>query len=347
MSTTPTTQDVASALATFSPTEAALRELVANSAPLLHATDATAEQLHAARMPLKNARVDIDKRRKDLIAPALEFQRAVNEHAKALVALVEPTETALEQRQRALEAEERAAKERKRRAALELAEEWARQFAAVGYPLSVIEALDADQDLLAARLNAATAAYAEAQRKAAEERAAAEAAEAAARAQREAAEAAARAQREAEEQERARKAAEEREAVRREREALEAERKAEAAKRAEEARALAEARAREEAELRAQREALAAQQREIEAAKRAAQEAERQRLAAEAAVKAEAERKARALAAAPLAAQVRELAERVGGIQGPDDARCHAILHGAATDLERYAAALEAGEVTV
>lgn len=49
---------------------------------------------------------------------------------------------------------------------------------------------------------------------------------------------------------------------------------------------------------------------------------------------------------APLAAQVLELAEVVGGLCSPHDERVHTILLGAAMDLERYAAALAAGEVS-
>lgn len=324
-----------------------LQDLAANAAPMIHALNVRSADVHEARMPLKNARLAIEARRKELVAPALEFQRQVNDSAAALIELVQPTEKALEAKQRSLEAEERAEKERQRRAQFDEAAAWAVRFAEVGVIEPASNFLGLDDATLSTRFAIAAEAYRAEQERIAADRAELErkAAEKQAELERRVAEE--RARREAEERERAAALEAERAAIAAERARIDEERKAEATQRAAEARALAEARAREEAELRAQREALAAQQREIEAAKRAAQEAERQRLAAEAAVKAEAERKARALAAAPLAAQVRELAERVGGIQGPDDARCHAILHGAASDLERYAEALEAGEVAL
>ena len=52
--------------------------------------------VHQARMTVKNHRIDVEKKRKELKAGALEFGRAVDSEAKRLFSLLEPIETHLQ-----------------------------------------------------------------------------------------------------------------------------------------------------------------------------------------------------------------------------------------------------------
>lgn len=62
-------------------------------------------KVHEARMRLKNARVNIQKTGKMLRADALAFQKAVIEKEKELIAVIEPTERELEEKQKAVDEE--------------------------------------------------------------------------------------------------------------------------------------------------------------------------------------------------------------------------------------------------
>lgn len=55
-----------------------------------------AKKADEARKTLKELRVSIEKTRKDLIAPALDFQRQVNDKAKELISSIQPEEKRLE-----------------------------------------------------------------------------------------------------------------------------------------------------------------------------------------------------------------------------------------------------------
>lgn len=69
------------------------------------------EVVHAARMEMRNLRVSIEKRRKELKADSLEYGKKVDEAAKALTKLIEPIESHLEKEEAIVERE----KERLRR----------------------------------------------------------------------------------------------------------------------------------------------------------------------------------------------------------------------------------------
>lgn len=172
MDTTPNTTD--EALALFSPNHAALAEMVAAAAPILEARDATIAQLHECRMPLKAARVAIDSTRKLLIAPALEHQRRINEHAKSLIAIIEPTEKAIEQRQRAAEAEAERIRKEEAAAALQRVVDWSDRFRAFGVTVPAAQIQAATDEQLEAEVAVAAQEQADRAAAAAAERAAAE-----------------------------------------------------------------------------------------------------------------------------------------------------------------------------
>lgn len=75
--------------------------------------------VHAARMEIKSLRVNVEKRRKELKASALEYGRKVDDAAKKLVDLLSPIEGHLEGEENRIHAEKerlrRAAEEEKRR----------------------------------------------------------------------------------------------------------------------------------------------------------------------------------------------------------------------------------------
>jgi len=62
-------------------------------------------QVKNARMFVKNLRVDIDKRRKELTADALKFQRAINNEAKRIIDLIQPLEDRLQSKEKWYELE--------------------------------------------------------------------------------------------------------------------------------------------------------------------------------------------------------------------------------------------------
>ena len=61
--------------------------------------------VHDARMVVKNQRVEVEKRRKELKADALKWGQAVDAEARRLTSLMEPIETHLEQQEEAIAAE--------------------------------------------------------------------------------------------------------------------------------------------------------------------------------------------------------------------------------------------------
>lgn len=63
------------------------------------------QQVHSARMVIKNHRVDVEKRRKELKADALEFGRKVDAEARRLTLLLEPIESHLEAEEKAIDDE--------------------------------------------------------------------------------------------------------------------------------------------------------------------------------------------------------------------------------------------------
>jgi hypothetical protein len=61
--------------------------------------------VHSARMVIKNHRVEVEKRRKELKADALEWGRKVDAEAKRITGLLEPIESHLQKEEDAIEAE--------------------------------------------------------------------------------------------------------------------------------------------------------------------------------------------------------------------------------------------------
>lgn len=316
MSNAPTPSETAVAL--FTPNESALRELVANSAPILSATDATVTQLHEARMPLVRARTTIENARVEIKAPYLAACQAIDAEAKRLTAITLPTEKAIETRQRALEAEAEKRKQEAAAAALRRASAWVQRFADVGARLDIVEAQGLQDATLEARLADETAAHTARVQAEAEARAKREAEEAEARAKRAAEEAAARA------------AAEVQLAAERERARVESERLAA------ESRALAEERARVEAE-----------RRQLAAERAAAEAHERERAAAEQQARAKAEREARIAAALPLAQRIEAYADALAGVAQPVHPAVQTTIHQALGSLRALAHRLASGEEVV
>lgn len=307
-------QRYAGALARIQPGVPELMEMATQAATVLHVASPTVKELHTARMPLKNARLAIERSGKELKEDALAFTRAVSGRVRELVGIIAPVEDEIEERQRALEAAEREAKENARRAALERAQGWCRAFAEANGELHIADALESTDEWLGQELERARAAWQENQRIAAEENA------------RRLAE---------QEAERARAAAE--------REALRAERDRLAHERAAREREIEAERAAERAEMERRERLLEQQQAELRA--------EQQRVAAERAAAERAEREKREreererirLANAPHAERVRELAKAVAGLGDFDDEAVSAILLRCNKDLVDHAKNLEAG----
>jgi hypothetical protein len=102
------------AVAAFDYKEEELRELAARSVTIKEITNVAGyQQVHAARMVLKNRRIEIEKHGKEKRDEAVKFSKAVIAQEGKLVALIEPEETRLEKLQKswddAREAEKQAA----------------------------------------------------------------------------------------------------------------------------------------------------------------------------------------------------------------------------------------------
>lgn len=224
-----------------------------------------------ARKDLKRVRVSIENRRKELKADALAYGKRVDDAAKALTALIEPTEQRLLAEEERIDTEKERIKREAEEARQRKLQDRVNALGPTGTAISLpdLQAMsdEAFEVFLAARQEehakeTARLAAEAAARKAEEDRVAAEQAEQRRIEAERLAEEAARLKREREEAEA--QLAEQRAAIRREREAQEAE-----------ARRLAEERAKLEAERKAKADAEAAEQRRIEAEKQAAEEAAR------------------------------------------------------------------------
>lgn len=92
----------------FNVTDVAISELSDKYMPLLVNGIDDKEGLkvvNAARKVVKGYRIDIDKRRKELNADALEYQRRINGEAKRIIALLEPIESHLESQEKKISEE--------------------------------------------------------------------------------------------------------------------------------------------------------------------------------------------------------------------------------------------------
>lgn len=247
--------DVSRALASFSPTEAALtairdeaREILAYVAQAGIEDDEVYTAVREKRLALRSMRTTIEGARKSMKAGALEYGRAVDAEAKRLTAITEPEEDALRAAEQEYAARAAAAKaEIEARAQAKLDARIADMHAAgSSLPASALQAMsDEEYEAALGEARSALAARLETERAAAEEA------------------------------ERARREEEERraEAARAEAARLEAERLEREAAAAEERRKAAEERAALERELAAQR----AEQQRIEAEREAERAAMRQR----------------------------------------------------------------------
>jgi hypothetical protein len=312
-----------------------------------------AKRVHDARMAVKNTRVAIEKKRKELKADALAYGNAVDAEAKRITAQIEPIEEHLQREEDEFEAEkrrrvERAAEEKriKLRARMDA-------LGAVRSPAMPFDVEQMDDAAFNAELARATAENEERKRaeqaeldrlaaqKAEQDRIALELA-----AERERIEAERRASEEA--QAKARAEQEAKNAAERERIAAEGRAAAEAR-----AKADAEAAARiaeQERAIDAERAKIRAEHERAEAERRAV-ENERARVAAEEAAKLEreklaAEEAARREAAKPVAFKVRGLASTLKGVpipNVPQAAELRAILRSAVEQVEIIADKIEGG----
>lgn len=293
--------------AAYNIADAKIDEMRERFMPMRIVSNDDAKQVHAARMIVKNTRVAIEKKRKELKADALTYGNAVDAEAKRLTALLSPIEAHLESEQTEHEAKLekiKQAAEEARRAKLQARVEQLRAVGSNALPMDVEPMSDEKfAEVLAAtteQWNAAQAA------KAAEEERARIAAE-----ERRAQEAAERKQREIE-------AAEQRAELARQQEALRVEtERAQAALRAQQERIDAEnakRRQEEDARLEAERIKLAEERRAIEA-ERARQEqvqrAEREKVEAE-------ERAKRVAASRPIAEKIEAFAKQLEAVPVPD-----------------------------
>lgn len=231
----------------FRKTESEIRKLESEYMGLTVASvndKAGLAKVHAARMVVKNLRVSIEKKRKELKADALEYGRKVDEIAKIHTALIEPIESHLEEQEAIVKREREQIEREAAEARRKIIDQRTEAFTAVGKWVSppIIAAMNEAQF---------TEAYEDAKREKAERDAKAEAE---------------RLAREAE----AERLRIEAERLAEERRKLEAE---QAAKRAEQEKIDAENRRIAEEQRKAQ-EAIEAEQRKIEAEKQAAKRAE-------------------------------------------------------------------------
>ena len=111
-------EQLATNIVEFSVTESAISELKEKYMPLVinGIEDKDGYKIvSAARKVIKSHRVDIEHRRKELTASALEYQRKIMAEAKRVTALLEPIESHLESQEKAIDAEIKAIKDEKER----------------------------------------------------------------------------------------------------------------------------------------------------------------------------------------------------------------------------------------
>ncbi len=267
-------------LKTFSPSDAAIAKMAEQYMGLtIHGIDDKKgfDIVHKARMNVKNHRVAVEKKRKELKADALEYGRKVDAEAKRLTLLLEPIETHLAAEEQAITDEKARIQREKEEAAQRVLDERVAALQAVGVTPSVGLVRAWSDEQYAEQLATATRIFEEEKAKAeaeAEERRKKEAEEAEARRKEEERLAAERAELERLRAEMEAQRLKEEEERRKEREAMEAElRKQEALRLEREAAEQTKLRA-ERAKLEEERRKLEMEQREREAAERSKQETE-------------------------------------------------------------------------
>lgn len=279
-------------LKTFSPSDAAIAKMAEQYMVLrIDGIDDKKgfDIVHKARMDVKNHRVAVEKKRKELKADAWAYGKMVDSEAKRLTAMLEPIEEHLAAEEQAVLDEKARIQREKEEAAQRVLDERVAALQAVGVTPSVGLVRAWSDEQYAEQLATATRIYEEEKAKAeaeAEERARKEAEEAEARRKEQERLAAERAEVERQRAEMEAQRQKEEEARRAEREAMEAElRKQEALR--------MEREAEEQAKLRAEREKLEAERRKLEQEQREREAAERARLEMEERLRREAEEKAR------------------------------------------------------
>lgn len=293
--------------AAYNIADAKIDEMRQRFLPMRIVSNDDAKQVHAARMVVKNTRVAIEKKRKELKADALTYGNAVDAEAKRLTALLSPIEEHLEREQTEHEAKLekiKQAAEEARRAKLQARVEQLRAVGSQALPMDVEPMSD---EKFAEVLATTTAQWNEAQAQKAIEEERARVAEA----ERRALEESERVRREAE-------AAEARAELARQQEALRIEtERAQAALRAQQERIDAEnakRRQEEDDRLEAERIKLADERRAIES-ERARQEqvqrAEREKVEAE-------DRAKRIAAARPTVEKIQAFAAQLEAVPVPD-----------------------------
>ncbi len=157
------------ALAEFSRRDFSIKELAAKYMPLkINGLKDRAgfNAVHAARMEVKMVRVGVEKTRKELKAAVLEYGRAVDSEAARLSALIEPVEAHLIAEENAIEMEKqriRLAEEDARRARVQ---ERCAAFTAVN-TMPPLDIADMTEEAFSVALTTAKAAWAERERLAA------------------------------------------------------------------------------------------------------------------------------------------------------------------------------------
>jgi colicin import membrane protein len=145
-------------------------------------------QVHEARMEVKALRIAVEKKRLELNKDSQDYIKAVNAYAKKITADLTPIEDHLEAQEKAVDAEIARAKAEAQRIVDERNQGRLDALIAVGAQISLAQVVLMDDSTFQSYLALATKSHEDAQRKAAEEAAAAEAqakAEAAKRAQQE------------------------------------------------------------------------------------------------------------------------------------------------------------------
>lgn len=130
------------------------------------------EAVHAARMTLKNLRVEIEKQRKALKEDSLDWGRRVDTEAKRLTAIVEPTERELEAQEKRIDDERARLKAEAEAAKRAKMDARVAAFAAVGVqapPSAIADLSDADYEQMLAHATKEHAERVEQQRIAAEQ----------------------------------------------------------------------------------------------------------------------------------------------------------------------------------
>jgi len=130
------------------------------------------DAVHSARMVVKGKRVEVEKRRKELKADALEWGRKVDSEAKRIFGKLEPIETHLDREEKKVTDEQKRIKEEADRKERENIEKRVAALAKFGVVLPFMEVATMPDEEFAGRLTQAEDAYLAEQKRLADEAAA-------------------------------------------------------------------------------------------------------------------------------------------------------------------------------